>query len=67
MERWAISLDGEARRRLKADDIEVGTVMAGPDGRRILVFRDRFAGLRVASAAGANLVPYRESGSRGAN
>lgn len=64
MERWAIALDGEVHRRLKDDDLEVGTLVAGPDGRRILVFRDRFAGLRVASAAGANLMPYREDWSR---
>lgn len=57
MQRWAIPLDGKVRRRLTQEQLELGTEMTTDDGP-VLVFRDRFVGLRVASAAGTRLQPY---------
>jgi hypothetical protein len=60
MQRWAIALDAEVRRRLTQEQLELGTELPGEDGTPMLVFRDRFVCLRVASAAGVRLMPYRE-------
>lgn len=60
MERWAIALDGEIRRRLTEEQLELGTEMLGEDGGKLLVFRDRFVCLRVARAAGTTIFQYRE-------
>lgn len=60
MQRWAIALDGEVRRRLTREQLELGTEIVDDDGERMLVFRDRFVGLRVASTAGVRLLPYQE-------
>jgi hypothetical protein len=60
MRRWAIALDGEVRGRLTEEQYELGTALVGEDGSELLVFRDRFVGLRVASATGARLIPYQE-------
>jgi hypothetical protein len=57
MQRWAIALDPEVRRRLSQEQIELGTEVRGPDGP-LLVFRDRFVGLRVASTANVRLRPH---------
>ena len=56
MQRWAIALDGETRRRLTEEQLELGTEMLGDDGERLLVFRDRFVCLRVARAAGTTVL-----------
>ncbi|MEX2541298.1 MAG: hypothetical protein WD314_05795 [Trueperaceae bacterium] len=64
MQRWAITLDGEVRRRLTQEQLELGTEIADEDGERLLVFRDRFVGLRVASTAGVHLLPYKEPAGR---
>lgn len=60
MQRWAIELDGEVRRRLTQEQLDLGTELADPDGGEMLVFRDRFVGLRVASTAGVRLEPYHD-------
>jgi hypothetical protein len=60
MQRWAIALDGEVRERLTGEQLELGTELVGEDGSEMLVFRDRFVGLRVALASGARLIPYQE-------
>jgi hypothetical protein len=60
MRRWAIALDGDVRYRLTQDQLELGTEIYGEDGKVLLVFRDRFVGLRVASAVGARLEPWEE-------
>jgi hypothetical protein len=60
MQRWAIALDGEVRGRLTEEQLELGTALVGEDGTEMLVFRDRFVGLRVALAGGARLIPYQE-------
>lgn len=60
MQRWAIALDGQARRSLKPELLELGSEEDGADGRRYLVFRDRFVGLRVAFAVGTKLHPFSE-------
>ncbi|MEX2534733.1 MAG: hypothetical protein WD273_03955 [Trueperaceae bacterium] len=60
MQRWAITLDGKVRRRLTQEQLELGTELLAEDGESLLVFRDRFVCLRVASAAGTYLLPYEE-------
>lgn len=59
MQRWAIELDEDVRRRLTREQLELGTEVAAGEGT-LLVFRDRFVGLRVASAAGARLHSFSE-------
>ena len=60
MQRWAILLDGDIRRRLTKEQLELGSEMLDLDGRKLLVFRDRFVCLRVARAAGTEVMPYQE-------
>ncbi len=52
MQRWAIALTNETRSRLGDEAIKVGSIQQTPSGDTLLVFRDRFSALRVASAAG---------------
>ena len=59
MQRWAISLDSEARNRLKPELLQLGSPVVGPNGEQLLMFRDRFVGLRVASAARTSLRPLK--------
>ncbi|HEX7003152.1 MAG TPA: hypothetical protein VF168_03090 [Trueperaceae bacterium] len=60
MQRWAIALDGDTRRRLTEEQLELGTELHDLDGRKLLVFRDRFVCLRVARAAGTEVMQYQE-------
>lgn len=60
MQRWAISLDGEVRRRLTEEQLELGTESTGENGDDLLIFRDRFVALRVARSVEAPLLPLEE-------
>jgi len=61
MQRWAIPLDREVQNRLKPELLELGSPVVGPDGKKMLMFRDRFVGLRVAQVARTSLQPLKES------
>ena len=52
MTRWAIQLDRERKQRLPHDALELGDLVTGEDGHELLLFRDRFVALKVASRVG---------------
>ena len=52
MKRWAVPLDQAQCARLSDDHISLGTMHKGEGGRTLLVFRDRFSALKVASTIG---------------
>lgn len=66
MDRWAIVLTREVLEQLTPEQLELGTHQADDQGRALLVFRDRFVGLRVASACGSALERLPAAGQLGA-
>lgn len=56
MTRWAVKLEAP-QQALLGDDLKgVGDLQQGPGGDTLLVFRDRFSALKVASRLGAGPV-----------
>lgn len=49
MKRWGFFLTDTAKTRLDDETLEMGTLHTTDDGETMLVFRDRFVALRVAS------------------
>lgn len=52
MTRWAIQLDPHRKKRLPHDALELGDLVTDEDGSELLLFRDRFVALKVASRVG---------------
>lgn len=52
MTRWAIPLDRHRKQRLPHDAFELGDLITDDDGGELLLFRDRFVALKVASRVG---------------
>lgn len=53
MERWAILLDDATHSRLSDEQLQLGRLEKSASDESLLVFRDRFVALKIASSVGA--------------
>lgn len=59
MERWLIEVGDLELSRLSQEQLELGTLVRGEDGKAYLVFRDGFVALKVAHGLGLRRNPGR--------
>ena len=59
MEKWVVSINETQLASLSEEQRNLGTVLQGPGGAHLLVFRDGFVALKMASQLGATCKPER--------
>lgn len=59
MEKWVVNVNEEQLALLNEEQRNLGTLLQGEDGQKLLVFRDGFVALKIAAQLGTTRLATR--------